>query len=145
MPRVLIADSDPASQVLLAQALVADNCQTELVTQGKEVLRRIGQEEVDAIITEVHLPDMPAWQLIPQVRQVDPDLPIIAVTADDSWETSRQVRVEGGPVFFYGLKPLDLQEMRRVVDCALRWRQKRRHGRPLPRERRMDKDICREF
>jgi len=74
----------------------------------------------------VHLADMPAWILIPKVHQLDPDIPIIAVTADDSWETSRRVRVEGGPVFFYGLKPLNLREMQKVVGCAMDWRKK--HG-----------------
>lgn len=128
MQRVLIADADCTSADLLAQALSTEGYPIKRVTQGREVLKRIAARAVDILITEVHLPDLAAWDLIPQVRQLAPAVPIIAVTADESWETSRRVRIESGPVFFYGLKPLDLREMREVVRCAAAQRQ-RRHGR----------------
>ncbi len=126
MYRVLIADGDRASRDLLAQALSRDDCQIEVVSRGEEVLQRVATERVDVLIAEVHLPDMPAWDLIPKVRQIDRHISIIAVTADDTWETSRRVRVERGPVFFYALKPLNLREMQEVVCCAAQWTQRRR-------------------
>ena len=124
MPKVIIADEDRASRELLVPLLSKDNYQVELVAQGEEVLQQISAGGVDVVITEVHLPDMPAWELIPRIHQLDPNIPIIAITADDSWETSRRVRIEGGPVFFYGLKPLNLWEMHQVVRSAMNWRQK---------------------
>lgn len=124
MHRVLIADEDRVSADRLARALSPEDYQIERVTQGKDVLRRLTAGEIDILIVEVHLPDMPAWDLIPNVRQLDPNFPIIAITADDSWETSRRVRITGGPVFFYGLKPLNLREMQKVVRCAAQWRQR---------------------
>jgi two-component system, NtrC family, nitrogen regulation response regulator GlnG len=126
MGRVLIADGDREMQDLLAHALSQADCQVELVARGEEVLEEIAKGGIDAVVTEVHLTDMPAWRLIPKVHQVDPYMPIIAITADDSWETSRRVRVEGGPVFFFGLKPLDLREMQKVVTSAVCWRGKQR-------------------
>jgi len=126
MYRVVIADGDRASRDLLAQALSIDDCQIEMVSRGKDVLRHLTKGQVDILITEVHLADMPAWNLIPQVHQIDRDLPVITMTADDTLETSRRVRLEGGPVFFYGLKPLNLREMREVVRGVVRWQQKRR-------------------
>lgn len=125
MHRVLIADEDRVSADRLARALSPEDYQIERVTQGKDVLRRLTAGEIDILIVEVHLPDMPAWDLIPNVRQLDPNFPIIAITADDSWETSRRVRITGGPVFFYGLKPLNLREMQKVVRCAAQWRQRK--------------------
>ena len=124
MGRVLIADGDREMRDLLAHALSQEDCRVELVARGEEVLEEIAGGGIDAVVTEVHLVDMPAWRLIPKVYQVDPHMPIIAITADDSWETSRRVRVEGGPVFFYGLKPLDLREMQKVVTSAVCWRGK---------------------
>ena len=124
MSKVLIADGDRASQELLVPLLSKDNYQIELVTRGEEVLQQISAGGVDVVITEVHLPDVPAWDLIPRIHQLDSGILIIAITADDSWETSRRVRIEGGPVFFYGLKPLNLWEMHQVVRSAMNWRQK---------------------
>jgi DNA-binding NtrC family response regulator len=127
MYRILVADGDAASRELLGQMAAMEDCQVELVSQGAEVLRTVAAGGVDVVVTEVHLPDMPAWQLVPQIHQMDPGIPVIAVTSDDSWETSRRVRIDGGPVFFYGLKPLPLREFQQVVVSALRWRQR---GRP---------------
>ena len=130
---VLIADGDPVSREMLAQVLSSMDCQVEFVTEGEEVFRRVSTGAVDVLITEVHLADLPAWRLVPRVHQLDPDLPVIAITADDSWETSQRVRIEGGPVFFYALKPLHLPQIRAVVCNAIQWRQK--HRRPPNRPR----------
>lgn len=126
--KVLIADGDGAFRDLLAQALSIDDCQVQVADRGEEVVRRIAEGGVDVLICEVYLPDLQAWDLISKVHQIDHDLPVIVVTADDSWETSRKVRTEGGSIFFYGLKPLNLREMKQVVGYAARWRQRRVRG-----------------
>ena len=128
MYRVLIADGDRQSRELLMEALSGDDCRIEGVASGAEALQRVVQGDVDVLIAEVHLPDMPAWTLFSRLHRDNPGIPTIAVTADDSWETSRRVRTEGGPVFFYGLKPLNLREMQQVVRSAAQWRQKRCNG-----------------
>ena len=126
MDRALIADADQEARTLLSEVLSQADCRAEFVTRGEEVLCRVSAEDFHLLIAEVHLPDMEAWELIPRVRRLAPDLPIIATTADVTWETSRRVRMEGGPIFFYAPKPLDLREMQEVVACVRRWR--RRQG-----------------
>ena len=125
MHRVLLADGDQDSRDLMAQALSLDDYQIEAVSLGGDALRHIAEGTVDILITEVHLPDMPAWDLIPRVHRIDPDIPVITVTADDTWETSRRVRMAADQAIFYGLKPLDLREMQEVVRSVVRWRQER--------------------
>ena len=124
MYKVLVADHDPAVQEQLKKMLVAKQCEVVMSEAVQAVLRQIAAEEVDVLIVEVHLPDGPAWELLPQVRQMNARLPIIAMTDDDSRETSRMMRTQGGQIFYYALKPLDLLEMGQVIDCALRWRRR---------------------
>ena len=83
-----------------------DDCRIKAVSLGEEVLRHISEEKTDVLVVEVHLPDIPAWELLPKVREIDREVLIVAVTNDDCWEISKRVRVKSGPVFFYGLKPL---------------------------------------
>ena len=125
MCRILVADVAGKSRDLLVEALSLDGHETRLADSGSEVLTRIAEGSVDVLIAEVHLKDRPAWALFPDVHRLDPGIPVIAVSADDSWETSRRVRTEAGPIFFYGLRPLDLDEMRQVVLAAQKWRQRR--------------------
>ena len=129
---VVIADEDRTSRDLLIQALSIDDCRIETVSLGEDALRHVAESEVDVLITDAHLPDMPAWELVPKVHQIDRHTSVIAVTADDSWETSRRTRVEGGPVFFYAIKPLNLREMQLVVRCAAAWSRKQHTGSGVP-------------
>ena len=50
---------------------------------------------------------------------------MIAVTADDSWETSKRMRMGGEPILFYALKPLDLRQMQSVVQWVVGWSRRR--------------------
>ena len=125
MHTVLIADGEKGSRDLLARALTADDFLVEAVSRGEDVLRRIAAKGVDVLVLEVHLPDISAWDLLPEVRRIDRNTVVITMTGDDAYETARKVRAKGGPVFYYGLKPLDLQEMREVVRCSAQWAQGR--------------------
>jgi len=119
MYRVLIADGDETCRGLLMQALSVDEYQIAVVSSGKDALECISRKGTDVLIMEVHLPDMEGWSLIPEVRRINGDIPVIAVTADDAWETSRRIRIENGPIFFYEVKPLNMREMQEVVRKAV--------------------------
>lgn len=123
MHKVLVVDADPNVCAQLKESLELVGCMVEQTAVGKESLDLLSLG-IEVLITEVHLPDMPAWELVPQVHAFDPRLPVIAITDDDSWETSRKMRTKGEGLFYYALKPLDLREMQKVVDCAIRWRQR---------------------
>lgn len=128
MATVLIVDGNAQSRAELAGVLTHAGWQVQTCSTAAEVIRRLSAIAPDVLVTEVHLPDLPAWELLPRIRAFDPELPVIALTADDSWETSRRVRVEAGPVFYYGLKPVNPTELQRVVQSAERWH-RRRDGR----------------
>ncbi|MFA6110797.1 MAG: response regulator [Candidatus Latescibacterota bacterium] len=136
MPAVVIVDADPGSRRELTQTLSEDGWEVWTYASAAEALARLPHLAVDLLVTEVHLPDLPAWDLIPRLRALDPDLPVVALTADEAWETSRRVRVEAGPVFYYALKPVDPQELRGVARSAARWRH--RHDPPATAPRPME-------
>lgn len=125
MGRVLVLDEQGRSRDQLVEALSMDGHETRATASASDALTYIGNGEVDVLISEVRLPGVLAWSLFPDVHRLDPEIPVIALSADDSWETSRRVRAEAGPVFFYALKPVDLKEMRLVTVAAVRWRHRR--------------------
>lgn len=123
MHRVLVVDPDPKWAQSVRQALEAEDCWVEPRSSGAEAIASVADGAVDIVITEARLADMPGWELVSKVRNLDPHIPVVVVTEDDSWETSRRVRVEGDPVFYFALKPMDLQVLRSVVHYAARWRE----------------------
>jgi len=124
MVRVLVLDMDCASRDLLVEALSLEDCTVGVVGRAEEALDRVKQGGVDVLVAEVHMPDGLGWNLFPRVHAADPRVLVVAMTSDDSWETSRKTRAMGEPLFFYAIKPLDMKEIRRVVCCAGDWRRK---------------------
>ena len=128
MSKILIVEPDESSANRLARGLSRSGYQVETVSVGEVAVRRIQAQQVDVLITEVNLPDMQACDLIARVHRIDPEIPVLVTTDDESWETSRKIRIGSAPVFYYGLKPLDPREMQQVVHSAIQWRKGKKSG-----------------
>ena len=66
---------------------------------------------------DVRLPDMSGLEAFDQIRQIDPRLPVIIITAFASTEIAIEAMKRGA--FEYLLKPVDFHYLREVVDKAL--------------------------
>lgn len=64
------------------------------------------------------------WQLIPLLRRVDRDLPVLTVAEEDSVETQREIR--GLRVFYHLTEPVDASELREAIREALARRRAQR-------------------
>lgn len=126
MHRVLVVDGDMETHKQLQAALAEFH--VEIVSRGWEALRELAQGFTDVVVTEIHLSDMPGWVLVPQIHRMVPAVPVIAIAEDDSWEASHRMRIEGSPLFYYALKPLDLYEMAKAVRSAAQWRERLKGG-----------------
>ncbi len=126
MRRMLVVDDDVETHKQLQAVLVEFH--VEAVSRGWEALRELAEASIDVVVTEVHLSDMPGWVLVPQIHRIAANVPVIAMTEDDSWNTSSRMRTEGSPLFYYALKPLDLREMAKAVRSAAQWRERLEQG-----------------
>ena len=115
--RLLVADDDRFIRELISRNLPAENLEIECVPSGEAALERIGQDHFDAVILDVHMEGMTGPETIDRIREVDSLVPIMIVTGDHSIETERKARHRD--VFYYFVKPLDLAEIRDVVDSAI--------------------------
>jgi len=64
------------------------------------------------------LSGMKAYEMIPLVKEINPRVPIIVMSADSSVELAQRIRHEG--VFFYAMKPLDGDEIESAVESAFK-------------------------
>jgi two-component system nitrogen regulation response regulator GlnG len=71
----------------------------------------------DVLITDVMFPDGESFDLIPQIKELRPDLPIIIVSARNNLQTAIS-SVEKG-AFEYLPKPFDLNDLNNLVNKAL--------------------------
>ena len=119
MPRgtVLIADDDTAIRTVLNQALARAGYAPRATGNAATLWRWVSQGEGDVIITDVVMPDENAFDLIPRIKKLRPDLPIIVMSAQNTLMTALTAAEKGA--FEYLPKPFDLNEVIAVVSRAL--------------------------
>ena len=114
---ILIADDDAAIRTVLNQALARAGYAPRATGNAATLWRWISQGEGDLIITDVLLPDENAFDLIPRVKKLRPDLPIIVMSALNTFMTAITAAERGA--YEYLPKPFDLNELVAVVGRAL--------------------------
>lgn len=117
MPRLLAIDDEPNVLYSLQKSLASDSLEVVTAKTGKEAIERITSSPPDAVIVDVRLPDMSGLDAYDRIRQIDPRLPVIVITAFAKTETAIEAMRRGA--FEYLLKPVDFRRLREVVEKAL--------------------------
>ncbi len=85
---VLVVDDQQYIRILLKDNLEFDRIPTRCVGKGQEALELAGQFRPDLAIVDIGLPDMSGWKVCRELRQRDPKIQIIVLSAT-SMETAR--------------------------------------------------------
>jgi two-component system nitrogen regulation response regulator GlnG len=117
MSRLIVIDDEPNVLYSLRQALARDGLEVETAQTARQGIGQIRQTPPDAVILDVRLPDMSGLEAFDRIREIDPQLPVIVITAFAATETAIEAMKRGA--FEYLLKPVDLRQLRRVVTQAL--------------------------
>ncbi len=115
---VLIADDDAAIRTVVNQALARAGYSARATSNAATLWNWISQGEGDVVITDVIMPDENAFDLIPRIKKIRPDLPIIVMSAQNTFMTAITAAERGA--YEYLPKPFDLKELVAVVGRALR-------------------------
>src|SRR6202000_2629529 len=114
---ILVADDDTAIRTVLNQALSRAGYEVRLTGNAATLWRWVAQGEGDVVITDVIMPDENAFDLIPRIKKLRPDLPIIVMSAQNTLMTALTAAERGA--YEYLPKPFDLNEVVAVVSRAL--------------------------
>lgn len=120
-PLILIADDDEAICTVLAHAVQRRGWQAHIVQDGESLLELVRGGEGDAVVTDVRMPVPPPFQsgleLLPEIRNLRPDLPIIVISAQNTLTTA--VRANELGAYEYLPKPFDLDELFSCLEKSL--------------------------
>ncbi len=105
--QVLAVDDQPevltSLQRLLRRRGFELHCYTSPL-KALEVLER-DSSQFDLVLLDVNMPEMSGLEVLPKAKELDPFLPVVMLTADDSAETA--IAALKGGAFNYLIKPLD--------------------------------------
>ena len=115
--RVLVTDDDAAIRTVVREALRRAGHAVETAGSVAEQRRQLASFRPQVLVTDVVLPDGDGLDTIAAVRLVDPALPIIVLSAQNTFTTALRANEHGA--FEYLPKPFDLAELTRAVSDAL--------------------------
>jgi two-component system OmpR family response regulator len=107
--RILVIDDEPNVIRLCQQALGREGFVVKGALRGEEGLQLLKEEGFDLILLDVRLPDRDGLDVLSAIRQTDPEVPVIIITAHDTMEvTARLLKSEAQDLL---LKPFTLEEL----------------------------------
>jgi two-component system nitrogen regulation response regulator GlnG len=114
---IIVADDDAAIRTVLNQALSRAGYEVRATGQAATLWTWAAQGLGDLIITDVVMPDGNAFDLLPRIKRVRPDVPIIVMSAQNTFMTA--IRASERGAYEYLPKPFDLKELVVIVGRAL--------------------------
>ncbi len=132
---ILVCDDDSAIRTVLNQALGRAGYDVRTTGTAAGLWRLISAGEGNLVITDVVLPDESGFDLIPRIKRMRPDLPIVVMSAQNTLLTAITAAERGA--FEYLPKPFDLKELTNVVGRALVSPQSKREPGIEPAEERL--------
>src|SRR5512138_2099987 len=128
---VLIVDDEFSMRDSLVHWFEKDGYRTGSAQDGREALQRLDEQDWDTVLLDIKMPGMDGLELQRRIRDVDPDLPIIMITAFASVDSAVEALKHGA--FDYVTKPIDPDELSHLVRRAVERRRLQRENAQLRR------------
>lgn len=114
--RIVVADNRAEVLEVLVNLLDLINIEAIPCRTGDEVLRRVEEEQVDAVISDVRMPVMDGMVLALRLRERRPELPVIMMSSYASKALEAEATSRGA----LGLvaKPFKISEITRLLEKA---------------------------
>src|SRR5271154_1172439 len=103
---ILVADDERSIRLMLEAGLKLNGFRVTSVPTGSKALEVARVGGIDAVLSDIYMPDGGGLDLIKDIRQIDPAIPIILMTAQGSVEAAVTAMAEGATDFIG--KPFDV-------------------------------------
>ncbi len=116
-PRILVVDDEESHRIMLRAFLQEEGYIIGEAADGGEAVRTFEQEAFDLILLDLRMANMGGIEALNEIRKISPRVPVLIMTAYASVKTAVEALKAGA--FDYLTKPLDLEELKIVIDKAL--------------------------
>jgi len=115
---VLIVDDDPDARSFITTLL--NNCGYSVISckSGQEALEKFNDNKIDAVLTDIIMPEMSGTDLLGQIHAANPDVPVILMTGYADLNTAVDAIKKG--VFDFIIKPYEPEQIIQSLEKALR-------------------------
>jgi two-component system nitrogen regulation response regulator GlnG len=118
MPTLLIVDDEPAIQHAFQRAFGGGEITLGSATTAAEAVALVERDRPDVVVLDIQLPDTSGLDTFHRIRAIDARIPVILVTGHGTTDLAIEAIKEGA--FEYLPKPVELAELRGLIDRAVR-------------------------
>ena len=88
----------------------------EIARLVSDIIRKIRSGKIRVILLDDEIEGVKACDLVPILKKIDPRIQVIVISSEESIGVVKRLRGTG--IFYQALKPVDLGEIKSVVECA---------------------------
>lgn len=116
--QILVVDDEASMRRILEIMLQKVGHKVLSAANGVEALTLFKRETIDLVITDLRMPEMDGLELLRRIREVDPDLPVIVITAHGTIDTAVTAMKNGASDYIQ--RPFDIDVLELAVTRALK-------------------------
>ena len=132
MDQILIIDDEKSLLDLLTAVFKKEGYAVRTALSVAKGLETLEREPIDLIISDIKMPQMSGLDLLKRVKEMQPELPIVLITAFGS--ISQAVEALKAGALDYVVKPFDVEELKIIVARGLEKRRLREENLLLKRD-----------
>ncbi|MBW7938191.1 MAG: sigma-54-dependent Fis family transcriptional regulator [Candidatus Omnitrophica bacterium] len=114
---VLLADDEENVRFAMRETLEPMGCICTEAGSGREAVEKFESNRFDLVLLDYRMPEMDGIEVLKEIHAINPEVPVLFVTAYGSKELALEALRTGA--YDYFTKPFDIEEMRVVVRRAL--------------------------
>jgi nitrogen regulation protein NR(I) len=130
--KIFVVDDEPGMRSLLKKLLSKEGYSVSVFEKGDEALDSMSAEDYDLAILDIEMPEMNGIELLERIKQKDPALNVVMITAYGSLQSAVEAMRLGA--YDYLTKPFQMDEIKLVVEKALERERLISENRELHRE-----------
>ncbi|WP_117235606.1 nitrogen regulation protein NR(I) [Vibrio maerlii] len=123
---VWVVDDDSSIRWVMEKTLSSANIKCETYADAESVLMALERETPDVLVSDIRMPGIDGLELLSQVQQSNPDLPVIIMTAHSDLDAAVNAYQQGA--FEYLPKPFDIDETLTLVERAIAHNQEQKRN-----------------
>jgi len=116
--RLLLVDDNPINREIVLGFLEGTGLIIDVAEDGSQAVKGFRQAPCDLILMDVQMPVMDGYEATRQIRDLDPAVPIIALTANAFQEDMERTRSAG--MNEHLSKPIDVEQLYAVLTTYLK-------------------------
>ncbi|UCD90667.1 MAG: sigma-54-dependent Fis family transcriptional regulator [Desulfobacterales bacterium] len=117
METVLIVDDEKNYPPILSAVLTEEGFKTSTANSGHKALEILEDTDIDLVLTDMKMPSMDGIELLENIKAIDPDLPVIMMTAHGTVDKAVEAMQKGA--YSYILKPFNNERLVIYVNKAI--------------------------